>query len=410
MEQHAGIRSPLNSIVIAAALGYFVDIYDLILFGVVKDPSLRDLGVAPSMIFYEGSRLLSMQVLGMLAGGIIWGILGDKKGRLSTMFMTIIVYSVANILNGFVHDLHWYAVLRFIAGVGLAGELGVGITLVMEVMHKETRVMGTSLVAGVGVMGAVLAFTVAEQFNWRIAYYTGGGLGLLLLVLRMAVYESGMFEKMKSEKVSRGNFFLLFTSLARFKNYLFLILTGIPTWLIIGVLTINASVFGSEALHLATPVKGSTCILILYLGASLGSFLLGIISRKMQSRKKAMLLAIGVAALLVAVFFSLSGAPAWMFYTLMFFMGVPSGGIWVIFMTSASEMFGTNVRATVTTTAPNFVRGSTALILLLLNALKPAYGLWTAGVIIAAMCLVIPAIAAIFVQETYHSDLNYTEN
>jgi MFS transporter, putative metabolite:H+ symporter len=406
MSETGNIRNPFNMIVIVAALGYFVDIYDLILFGIVKDPSLRDLGVADSGIFEVGSHL---QMMGMLVGGIVWGILGDKKGRLSTLFLTILIYSLANIANGFVHTIPQYSWIRFISGFGLAGELGVGITLVSEVMSKETRGLGASLVSGVGILGAVLAFLVAEEFNWRVAYFTGGGLGLVLLVLRIAVYESGMFEKTKVLEVSRGNFLMLFNNVKRFRNYIFIILAGVPVWFVVGILVIHSSTFATEALHLSGPVKGSTSVMLHYIGASLGSLFLGLLSRHWHSRRKALFIAILSMILLIAAYFSLRGASPVIFYSVIFLLGIPMGGLWAVFVTTASEMFGTNIRATVTTTAPNFVRGSTVLILLFLNFLKPSFGLWASGIIVGAVCTVIAAFAILMMSETYHRNLDYTE-
>jgi MFS family permease len=409
MREHENIRNPFNIIVIVAALGYFVDIYDLILFGIVKDPSLRELGVANSDLFSVGAHLLTMQMLGMLTGGIVWGILGDKRGRLSTLFLTILIYSIANIANGFVHSIPMYSTMRFIAGFGLAGELGIGITLVSEIMSKETRGLGTSFVAGVGILGAVLAYTVAEKFNWRIAYFTGGGLGLCLLILRVTMYESGMFEKSKSKDVVRGNFLLLFNNLKRFKNYVFLILAGIPCWFVVGILVINSPAFATDALHISEPVKGSTAVMLHYIGASIGSFLLGLLSRRWRSRKKALYVSIISITILLAASFFMGGVSRDFFYSVIFLLGVAQGGLWTIFVTSASEMFGTNIRATVTTTAPNFVRGSTVLIILYLNLLKPSQGLWAAGLIVGSTVVLISAISIFFLKETYDRNLDYTE-
>lgn len=409
MSETSNIRNPFNIVVIVAALGYFVDIYDLILFGIVKDPSLIELGVSDSDLFKVGSHLLTMQMLGMLIGGVVWGILGDKKGRLSTLFLTILIYSLANIANGFVQTIPQYSWLRLIAGFGLAGELGVGVTLVAEVMSKSTRGVGTSLVSGVGILGAVLAYTVTEQFDWRVAYFTGGGLGLLLLVLRIAVYESGMFEKIKSKDISKGNFFILFTNAKRFRNYLFLILAGIPVWYVVGILVINASTFSSEALHLSGPVKGGTAVMLHYIGASAGSLLLGLLSRKWQSRRKALLAAILCMSILIAAYFFLKGVSPFIFYSIVFLLGIPMGGIWAVLITASSEMFGTNIRATVTTTASNFIRGSTVMIILYLNFLKPSLGLWAAGLIVGVTCTVLSAFAVFMMSETYHRNLDYTE-
>jgi MFS family permease len=407
---HSLTNRYFNIVVIVASLGYFVDIYDLILFGIVKNPSLIDLGVTgKDALFSQGNFLLSMQMAGMLVGGIIWGILGDKQGRLSTLFFTILLYSLANTANGFVHTITQYAGLRFFSGFGLAGELGVGITLVSEVMSKETRGVGASIVSGVGIAGAVLAFLVAEKFHWRTAYWTGGALGLLLLFLRIAVYESGMYAKTKIESVRRGDFFSLFTDIKRFRKFILCILLGVPTWYTVSVLVINAPSFAQDAMKITGPVKGSTSVMLHYIGASLGSFLFGFISMKLASRKKAIIIAITTIALLTIVYFSLFNASPGLFYFTIFLLGIPMGGLWAVFITSASEQFGTNLRATVTTSAPNFVRGSTILITFLLGALTPVTGLWLSGIIVGVIFISVALASAFLNEETYGKELDYTE-
>jgi len=403
-------KSIFNIIVIAAALGYFVDIYDLILFGVVKNPSLIDLGITnKDALFSQGNFLLSMQMAGMLIGGIVWGVLSDKKGRMSILFLTIFLYSIANIANGFAQNIEQYAVLRFIAGFGLSGELGIGITMVSEVMTKETRGLGASIVSGIGILGSALAFLIAEKFNWRVAFWTGGGLGLLLLFLRIAVYESGMYEKTKTIKVSKGNFLCLFTNNKRLKKFIFLILLAIPTWYTVSVLAINAPSFAQDALHITGPVKGSTSVMMHYFGAAIGSFLFGYLSLKLKSRKKPIILGILFIAFFAFIYFALRGASPAMFYSVLLLLGIPMGGLWSIFVTTASEQYGTNLRATVTTSVPNFVRGATILITYLLGALTPLYGLWNAGVIIGVFFIILALLSVFFIEETYGKDLDYIE-
>jgi MFS family permease len=408
--EKAPSKNIFNIIVIVAALGYFVDIYDLILFGIVKNPSLMDLGITnKDDLFTQGNFLLSMQMAGMLIGGIVWGILSDKKGRLSILFLTIFLYSVANIINGFAQSVTQYVVLRFVAGFGLSGELGVGITLVSEVMSKESRGLGASLVSGIGIVGSTLAFLIAEKFNWRVAFWTGGGLGMTLLVLRIAVYESGMYAKTKNVKVSRGNFLSLFTNFKRFRKFLFIILLAIPTWYTVSVLCINAPTIAQDALHISGSVKGSTSVMLHYIGAAIGSFLFGWLSLKMKSRKKPIMIGILSIAALTIVYFSLNGASPFLFYTVLLFLGIPMGGLWTVFVTAASEQFGTNLRATVTTSAPNFVRGSTILVTYMLGALVPGVGLWWAGVIVGIIFSVVAVVSVFFIEETYGKDLDYME-
>jgi MFS family permease len=277
-------------------------------------------------------------------------------------------------------------------------------------MTKESRGMGASIVSGVGIAGSVLAFIVAEKFNWRVAYWTGGVLGLLLLVLRVAVYESGMYEKIKTVSVSKGNFFSLFTNIRRFKKFIFIILLAIPTWYTISVLAINSSSIAQDALKLSGTVKGSTSVMLHYIGATLGSFLFGYLSLKMKSRKKPLVIILICIAVLTTIYFSLFGASPTLFYMVIFLLGLPMGGLWTVFIISVSEQFGTNIRATVTTSAPNFVRGFTILITFLLGTLAPLVGLWYAGVIVGSLFFIISMIALYYIEETYGKDLDYYED
>lgn len=402
-------KNPLNIIVIVAALGYFVDIYDLILFGIVMKPSLTAIGVPKEMMFDVGTRLLGIQMIGMLVGGIIWGVLGDKRGRLSTLFLTILLYSLANIANGFVQTVEQYEWMRFIAGLGLAGELGVGITLVSEIMTKESRGMGTSFVSGIGIAGAVLGFLVADLFDWRMAYFVGGGLGILLLVMRISVYESGMFHKTKSEKVKRGDFISLFTSWPRFKKYILCILIGIPVWFVISQLAVQSEKYAQDALKIQGEISGGKSIMLHYIGASVGSLVFGFISERLRSRKKALYLAVGMLSILVAAYFFCIGSGSNVFYTIITAIGFSMGGLWAVFMANASEQFGTNLRATVTTTAPNFVRGTTELVRLSINSLRGTYDLWTAGVVVGIVVLLLSLTGVLFSKETYGKELDYVE-
>jgi len=410
MNPIGGNKNPFNIVVIVAALGYFVDIYDLILFGIVKDPSLKALGItSPEELSKVGSHLLNMQMIGMLIGGIIWGILGDKRGRLSTLFLTILMYSLANIANGFVQTVTQYEWLRFIAGVGLAGELGIGITLVSEVMTKESRGMGASIVSGIGILGAVLGFMVADLFDWRMAYWVGGGLGLLLLILRISVYESGMFEKTKTENVKRGDFLSLFTNFKRFKTFLFCIFIGVPVWYVISQLVISAPAY-AKALNITGAITGAKSVTFHYIGASLGSLIFGFISERLKSRKKSLFLAISSLTVFCILYFSSAGASANVFYTFIFLTGISMGGLWAVFMTVSSESFGTNLRATVTTTAPNFVRGTTVLISYCIAMLSENNKfLIMAGIIVGSGCILFSLIGLFGIKESHGKDLNYNE-
>ena len=403
-----GNNNPFNIVVIVAALGYFVDIYDLILFSIVRVPSLEAIGVPAAQIKDSGIYLINMQMIGMLLGGIVWGVLGDKKGRLSTLFLTILLYSLANIANGFVQTLDQYAWLRIIAGFGLAGELGIGITLVSEVMTKENRAWGTSIVSGVGILGAALAYLVAE-WGWKEAYWTGGGLGLLLLGLRVYIHESGMFDNAKAAGVERGNFLSLFTDGKRFVKYLCCILVGVPVWFAVGILISFSKEFG-EALGVTGPVSLGKSVMFHYVGAAFGSIIIGYISQKLSSRKKALIIAICCLGALSIWYFMAAGVTPERIYIISFALGLAMG-YWGIFVTVASEQFGTNIRSTVTTTVPNFVRGAVVPMTIGWKYLSESMGMGIiqSAVVIAAIVIPLAIMAVFFLQETHGKDLDYLE-
>lgn len=399
----------LNTTVIVAALGYFVDIYDLILFGVVRRPSLAALGFKPEDILDKGIALLNWQMAGMMLGGIIWGILGDKRGRLSILFFTILLYSIANIANAYVHDYTQYVVLRFIAGFGLAGELGLGITLVSEVMTSKNRGYGTTIVGGVGVLGAVLAYFVTSWFNWQSAYIVGGILGLALLVLRILVRESGMFNKVRQTGTSRGKFFSIFTNRKRLLKYFYCICLGLPVWYIIGLLVNFSTEFAQKVFHINGAIVAGQAIMLHYIGASIGSLLWGIISQLLHSRRKALMIAMYGMVIVAGIYFSSFGMSANAFYVIIFLLGITQG-YWTVFITVASEQFGTNLRATVTTTVPNFVRGSFIGVSLLFGILeKTQLGMWNAAILVGIISIGLGFLALYKLQDTYNKDLDYVE-
>ncbi len=401
------LRALLSLPVIVAALGYFVDIYDLLLFSIVRVPSLKGLHVPADQLLNKGVMLINIQMAGMLVGGIFWGVLGDRRGRLSVLFGSIILYSLANIANGFVTNLDQYSALRFIAGIGLAGELGAGITLVAEILPKETRGYGTAIVASVGVLGAVLAYFVADIYDWRIAYFIGGGLGLALLVLRFNVFESGVFEAVRKTTTKRGNFFMLFSSRKRLVKYLRCILIGLPIWFVIGILITFSPEFG-KALGLAEPIQAGKAVMCSYIGLSLGDMTSGLLSQWLRSRKKVVLLFIFLTATATSVYLLQPAGGTLLFYILCGILGFAIG-YWALFVTIAAEQFGTNLRATVATTVPNFVRGSVNLFTPLFLFCTKKYGVLSSGGIVAALALLVALFAVWGMQETFSKDLDYTE-
>ena len=399
-----------NVAVLVASLGYFVDIYDLLLFTIVRVPSLKDLGVPQSEIDSGvGLLLINIQMLGLLLGGIFWGIVGDKKGRLKVLFGSILLYSVANIANGFVTGTTGYLFWRFVAGLGLAGELGAGITLVAEILPKEKRGYGTMIVATVGVSGAVAANLIAKLVpDWRYCYFIGGGLGLLLLFLRISVMESHIFNQTaESNTPGRGKFFALLNNKERFIKYLKCILLGTPTWFVVGILVAFSNKFAIE-MGVKSPINPGDAVAFCYAGLVLGDFSSGYLSQLLKSRKKVMLIFLGLTATCVAVYLNLFGAEEWVFYTVCCVLGF-SVGFWAIFVTIAAESFGTNLRATVATTVPNFARGMLLLITMGFKGLQHYVTYLQSGMIVGVICIAIAIVAAYTVEETFGKDLNYVE-
>lgn len=393
--------------VIVGALGYFVDIYDLLLFGIIRKSSLASLGLTPAEVLTQGEFIISIQMIGLMLGGILWGVIGDKKGRLSVLFGSILLYSLANIANGMVQTVEQYAWLRFIAGVGLAGELGAGITLVSEMLSKEKRGIGTSMVAGIGLTGAVVAYFISKEFDWRVCYYIGGGMGFLLLLLRVSVFESGMFKEVQDMKVSKGNFFAFFNNKHRFFTYIKCILIGLPTWFVIGVLVTFSDKFGLE-FGIKDVIEPGKAIMFAYVGISLGDVTIGLVSQWLKSRKKALYIFYLLTMVCMALFFSQSGGSSFNMYLICGGLGFATG-FWAIFVTIAAEQFGTNLRATAATTVPNMVRGALPLIILLFKWLRENTNYITGGIITGALIMVITWIAAYYTKETFGKDLQYIE-
>jgi MFS family permease len=401
----------LNAAVIVAALGYFVDIYDLLLFGFVRVKSLTDLGFSGQDLTDKGLSLQNWQMFGMLVGGILWGVLGDKKGRVRVLYFSIALYSIANILNGFASGYADYAFYRFIAGIGLAGELGAGITLVAEVLPKHKRGIGTMVVASIGLSGALLAWIIERNFGWRDCYFIGGGLGILLLVLRVSVAESGIFRQIQQkEHISRGNFLALFTSWDRLSRFLRCIFIGTSTWFVIGVLVFFSPEFGkAKGLD---GILASNAIAIAYIGLIVGDLASGLLSQLLRSRVKVMAIFLTLDVLAVMAYLALPFSSPQMFYLSHFVLGV-SVGFWVIFVTIGAEQFGTNLRSTVATSVPNFARGMQVPINESFKYLKSAAvtgSVITAGYIVGAVCLGIAFIALWGMKETFDRDLDYVED
>ncbi len=404
-------RLLLNATVIVSALGYFVDIYDVVLFSIVRVGSLRSIGVPENTILDVGVLLLNMQMVGMLVGGVVWGIVGDKKGRLSVLFGSIFLYSIANILNAFVTTVPQYAALRFLAGVGLAGELGAAITLVSEILPRQMRGYGTTIVATVGICGAIFAGAIGDLFTWKTSYLVGGSLGIGLLLLRIGTLESVLFaHAQKQTHLRRGDISLLFKNMDRVKRYLYAIFIGVPIWYVIGILVTFAPELTRE-LGVTGSVSAGHSILFCYVGLTFGDIASGLLSQWWASRRKVVLIFLGLTVVGVGVYCSWHNFTSTAFYGLCVFMGFASG-YWAIFVTSAAEQFGTNLRATVTTTVPNFVRGAVVPLTLAFKMLaSPRFGftLIQSASLVGAICIVMAFYSAYRMRETFGDDLNFYE-
>lgn len=398
--------------VLIAALGYMVDIYDLILFSIVRIKSLKDIGLTKEQIDLVGTGPLDWQMGGMLIGGLLWGIMGDKLGRLSVLFGSILLYSMANAANAYVTTLEQYEWLRLVAGIGLAGELGAGITLVSEVMSKEKRGIGTTIVATVGVAGAVLAYFVNKWFDWRNAYLVGAAMGILLLLLRVTVFESGMFEGLKDKKIQRGNIMMLFNNRKRFFKYLLCILIGLPTWFFLGILVTLSTKFatasGMNLTNINMAELSAQSVMWCYVGLIVGDLASGLISQYLKSRRQTVMLFVSLSVLTMAFYLTSGATSEQDFYLRQFLLGCGMG-YWALFVTIGSEHFGTNLRATVTTTVPNVARGLLVPISMIFKALSVSIGVINAGWILGLSTLGIAFISAYVMEETFGKDLNYEE-
>lgn len=401
----------LNLAVIVAALGYFVDIYDLLLFTIVREPSLIGINIGDSEIMAASMKIINWQMVGLLIGGVLWGVMGDKRGRLSVLFGSILLYSIANFATGYVQTVDQYAWLRFIAGIGLAGELGAGITLVSELMPQKSRGVVTSFVAGVGLFGAVFAYFIYKVTNdWRLCYKIGGILGIFLLVLRIKVSESAIFKSIESKHVSKGNLLMFFNKPSRFKKYILAILIGLPTWFVIGIM-LNLSNRFAKDLYGENSIDSGASIMYGYIGIALGDIAVGLVSQHFKSRKKALYIFYSMTILGIIYFFSPLNNNDLSMYAVSMYLGF-STGFWAIFVTMGAEHFGTNLRATAATTIPNVVRGALPLMNLLFKDYFQANLQWTmlqSAMVTGAIVMVISVIALIFTEETFHKDLDFIE-
>ena len=398
--------------VIVGALGFFVDIYDLQVFAITRLASFKELGVADDAAKTVGETIINWQMLGLVIGGIAWGVLGDKKGRKSVLFGSILLYSIATILNGFVQDINTYTILRFVAGLGLAGELGASITLTGEMLPKEKRGIAAAIIATSGVMGTIVAYFVKDWSgdNWRLCYFVGGGMGLALLFLRMSVIDSSMYSSTKTGGVKMGNLLMIVNNKERFIRYFRGILIGLPVWYVIGILITFSNEFAKN--FGITGFDQPKSLMLQYVALAFGDMSAGILANYLKSRKKTLYIYYSILTVFIALFFILKGGgSATNMYLLCMGLGF-GAGISVLYITMSAEQFGTNLRATAAISIPNLVRGFLPLMLFLFQFLRSKFvfdnyitAAWVVGIIV----MVCSWLAVYFTKETFGKDLNYVE-
>jgi predicted MFS family arabinose efflux permease len=394
---------------LVSALGYFVDIFDLLLFSIVRLQSLRDLGVAEPDLLGVGIHLLNAQMAGLLLGGLLWGMIGDKYGRISVLFGSILLYSLGSIGNGFVTDVGQYAFLRFITGLGLAGELGICVTLASELLPRAVRGLGTTFIATVGVLGATAAAVVAEKVGWRDAYIIGGIMGFALLVLRLRVRESGLYLKMAEKKkdTKRGKLSLLFFTPDLLRRYITVVLIGAPIWAVVGIFITFTPEFARDFGMTVVPNTGMA-VLYCYIGLACGDMFSGLLSQYFASRRKAIAFSLCLLLSFTGLFVTLRSDSLIIYYSLCGLLGF-GAGYWAMFVQVGAEQFGTNLRATAATSIPNIVRGLTIPMAAGFHALIPAFGVTGSGMMIVTLAIVLAFAALWQVRETFHADLDYLD-
>ena len=430
--------------VLAAALGYFVDLFDIVIFGVVRVASLADLGLEGAQITEWGIRLINLQMLGMLIGGFAWGLIGDRYGRRFALLATIFVFSIANIANAFVDNTLQYAVLRLLAGFGLAGELGAGIALVTELLPEKRRGYGTTIVSFLGLVGALTAAFVGSQFDWRTAYLVGGVMGLVVMALRfVGMAESALFEKQRDSGTSTARHAVLMLIAAPLIAALSALLWG-PPWLawLLGALAAVAALATSRrdfvmrfyaVAAVGVPIWYCSALFVnlgpeygrvLALegfdprtfvatvlawqatGLALGSALTGVASEWLRSRQAVLWACLGALLVLVALLMQTRSVASYAY--VMFAIGLFQG-YWTAFITMSAEQFGTGVRATVASSIPNIVRAMTVPVTLSVSGLATGTSWVTATYAVGAIVFALALVALATLRETWGKDLDYVE-
>jgi MFS transporter, putative metabolite:H+ symporter len=393
--------------IIVSALGFFVDLYDIMALAAIGENSLRSIGIAEAAIKKELTYLQSMQMWGMLLGGFLWGIIGDKYGRLKVLFGSIILYSVFTLLNAFVTGINGYAACRFFAGLGLAGELGAGITLVSEQMRKEKRGLGPAIIAGFGVLGAIVAVIIGKNYDWKTVYIVGGTLGFGLLLLRLGVVESGLFTIARKSNIARGSFMVILKNKEHLKKFACILLVGMPGWFVNGVM-MQLSNFISKSMGMnPLPDKGKV-IIYFFIALSLGDVMGGVVSQWLKSRKKSIYIFLLLHLLMLVLFFTVAKNSVQLYYFIFAGLGLSVGFVIQLF-TLAAEQFGTNIRTLVTSSGLNLVRGWVIPLAALFTWMNEGLLIieWKSAAVIAFVVVAVSFWALSQLEETFDKDLAF---
>ncbi len=393
--------------IVASSMGFFVDLYDIIIVSVLRRSSLLDLGIAEADLQAKGVLLLNTQMAGMLLGGFLWGMLGDKKGRLSVLFGSIALYSITTFLHAYAPNYEVYLLLRFLAGIGLAGELGAAVTLVSEQMPPKWRGMGPAIIGSFGMLGAVAGAYIGGHYSWQFTYQLGGGMGLVLLLLRLGVMESGLYRNLQGAQVRQGDLWLVLRDRKQLLKYCAIILMGFPGWFVNGVvMTFTPEIAAGMGMQEIPSV--SMVFTVFFLGFTFGDFSCGLVSQWLQSRKKAIFRYLSAFTLLMITYFAIGYRSVQIYYTLFFLMGI-SVGYTIVLITNGAEMFGTNIRSLVTTSSLNLLRASVIPQATLFNLLTHSMGAAKAAALVGILSVAIAFWAYTQLEETFHKDLNYVD-
>ncbi len=393
--------------IIASALGFFVDLYDIIILSIVRSKSLLELGIPETELLSKGVILINVQMVGMLIGGFVWGIIGDKMGRLSVLFGSIILYSSATFANAYASNFEIYLLLRFLAGVGLAGELGAAITLVTEQMPQKYRGIGPAIIGGSGMLGAIVGAYIGGKYTWQFTYQLGGGLGFALLILRLGVLESGLFNAIKDKTLNKGNLRLLFKNKDYIIKYISICVLGFPVWYVNGVvMTFTPEI--AKAWGMTEIPAVSTVFTYYFIGLTFGDLTGGFVSQYLKSRKKAIRLYLSMYAVAAVVFFTVGNQSLTLYYGILLFLGF-CVGYSIVLLTLAAEQYGTNIRATVTTSSLNILRATVIPQTLLFGFLSPYIGIVNSAMVVGVVAILLAFWGLSNLEETFHKDLNYTE-